>query len=1358
MAPNGARTLLPSMLVDTGAAVTVVRSEVIRNLGLLNSIQPANRLGISSLVTAGGAPLKLLGCTELAFHLGDIQFSANVLVADDVREMCLLGADVLTAQGMSVCLDKEPKLIRGLEEVHLNTVQDDESNLEPRVGGQCQSGVWGLRVLSLLVGLLACICHRFTFWYTHEYVVFRLTVAMLFVLTFGWRISTGRSLHDVGLLVNPAHDPYSVDSAPSSLPVSLCHDTVLSPRAECLIVGSVACVPGDTGYIDSFIVSDAGSLLCVPCSIVTVDTNMCVPIVVANMSSDSITISRGTVIAQLDKVVVSQISQANVDCLQKDSGTTCSSPLRASSRFSWEHFAGSDDEKVSLCELIDKCQDVVAMTDTDVGKTRMLSHEIDTGAAHPIRQASRRLPPGRLEIVSDQIGNMLDQGIIEPSTSPWASPIVLVRKSDNTFRFCVDYRKLNAVTHQDAYPLPRIDETLDNLGGAQYCTSLDLQSGYWQVPVMEKDREKTAFVCPQGLYQFCRMPFGLTNAPATFQRLMNAVLSGLSPKQCLVYLDDVIVFSSTFQSHLVRLENVLQAFRSAGLKLKPKKCKLLCVEVNFLGHVVSRDGIGTDPKKTSAVSNWPVPTSVKTLQSFLGFCNYYRRFVRNFAQIAEPLYNLLGKDAEFVWSESQQKSFDQLRILLSSAPVLAFPKFGQPFILDTDASTSALGAVLSQVDAGGVERPIAFLSRTLSNAERNYNITRLELLAVVWACRELKPYLVAQQFLLRTDHGSLRWLMNFKNPSGQVARWLTQLAEFSFTIEHRPGAKHANADGLSRRSDDMSGTVDAVSIGSESRVQALQQATAQDPVLSVCISRLKHGESCKQGDGRELRALLAQSPCLEVRDNLLYRITKTATLHQLVVPFSMRNSILGDAHGDVTSGHFGQERTLRRVSDRYYWPGMSTDVQLFCQSCMTCAQAKDPPKKPKAPLGTVRAGYPFEAMAMDVMGPLPVTSSGNKYILVVADYFSKWIELIPCPNITAATVASKLMDVVFCRYGVPEMLHSDQGSNFESKLIAKLCGLLGIRKTRTTPYHPQSDGMVERANKTIQVALKCYLDKEGDCWDQRLKIVQLAYNTSVHSSTGFTPYFVLFGREATLPLDLVYPNNLQSYESVSSYVTDIRKKLALCFNVVSDKLNQSHRVAKKIYDREKPDESLQVGDYVWLYSVPPKGVSSKFFRHWTGPWQVQRIQGVVYSVVRVGHLPSPRHARELTVHRNRLKKVHGVVSSNQKRCFQVHRGNIPANHSARKSGPFYVPIPSGYLRENLPETPPASPSSSLPAPLTSPAKPLPSPAVSSPMADSPSATVSAPFSPPLRRRYPTHGRIQPGRSVKVAKGFYQYLF
>ena len=393
---------------------------------------------------------------------------------------------------------------------------------------------------------------------------------------------------------------------------------------------------------------------------------------------------------------------------------------------------------------------------------------------------------------------MLHRNIIQRSASPWASPIILVKKKDGSFRFCVDYHKVNNVTKKDAYPLPHVNDTLDTLAGSEWFTTLDLLCGYWQVQMEESDREKTAFITQEGLFEFQVMPFGLSNAPATFQHLMDLILAGLQWSHCLVYLDDVIILGKTFHDHLSHLEIVFQRLRQAGLKINPQKCALMNREVSFLGHIVSRAGIAADPSKTDKVVHWSTSTNRRQVQQFLGLVNYYQRFVAHFATLVKPLHCLTEKNARFKWTDACQEAFDAIRQQLSSPPLLSFPDFSRPFIVDTDASDVGIGSVLSQIQEDGAEHVIAYASRVLTKAERQYSVTRRELPAVIYSFDHFRQYLLGQPFLLRSDHGSLKWLQSFYNPEGQLARWLEKLQEYSFTIEHRPGTKHLNADALSR--------------------------------------------------------------------------------------------------------------------------------------------------------------------------------------------------------------------------------------------------------------------------------------------------------------------------------------------------------------------------------------------------------------------------------------------------------------------------------------------------------------------------------------------------------------------------------
>ncbi|KRZ81763.1 Retrovirus-related Pol polyprotein from transposon 17.6, partial [Trichinella sp. T8] len=459
----------------------------------------------------------------------------------------------------------------------------------------------------------------------------------------------------------------------------------------------------------------------------------------------------------------------------------------------------SAQNRRTLRSLIRRYGKAISCGEGDLGRTSLVQHRIETGGAQPVKLPPRRLPQAQRETVDRLIREMLHAGVIEPASGPWSSPVVLVRKKDGSPRFCVDYRRLNAVTRVDAQPIPRIDDTLDALAGAKWFSTLDLASGYWQVEVAEEDREKTAFSTPLGLFQFRVMPFGLCNAPATFQRLMEKALRGLTWKTCLVYLDDIIVFGKTEEEHLERLEGVLARLQSVGLKIKPEKCQLMRQSVHYLGHIVTQQGIGTDPEKTAAVQKWPTPRCVREVRQFLGLASYYRRFVRNFAGVANPLHALTKKGEKWHWGPKEEEAFTLLKKALVSPPILGHPDFDRTFLVDVDASEDAVGAVLSQ--QGGQDPPsvIAYASRSLSRAERGYCATRREMLALVWATQHFRPYLYGRRFIARTDHNSLRWLRNFREPEGQVARWLERLAEFDFEVVHRAGRKHQNADALSRR-------------------------------------------------------------------------------------------------------------------------------------------------------------------------------------------------------------------------------------------------------------------------------------------------------------------------------------------------------------------------------------------------------------------------------------------------------------------------------------------------------------------------------------------------------------------------------
>jgi predicted aspartyl protease len=449
-------------------------------------------------------------------------------------------------------------------------------------------------------------------------------------------------------------------------------------------------------------------------------------------------------------------------------------------------------------DLIHRNADVFSKDEFDIGRSSLVQHRIDTGDNRPFRQPLRRQAIAHLDIIDAHVDQMLRQDIIEPAASPWASNVVLVRKKDGSLRFCIDYRRLNDLTYKDSYPLPRTDSCLDSLSGATYFSTLDLRSGYWQTAMDARDADKTAFVTRRGSFRFKVLSFGLTNAPSLFQRLMDLVLAGLTWETCLVYVDDIIVFSADFDEQVRRLEAVLGRLRQANLKLKPSKCFLFRRKVTFLGYVVSGAGVEPEPEKIAAVVDWPVPRSLTEVRAFLGLCSYYRKWIRDFASIAAPLHELMRKGERFEWNTLRQAAFEQLKMCLTTAPVLGTPRDVGTFYLDTDACDQGLGAVLSQEQEGEL-RLVAYASRSLTRAERVYCTTRKELLAIVFGLKQFRQYLLARQFVIRTDHAALQSLRKSPEPIGQQGRWLDLIEQFSYTIQHRAGRSHSNADSLSRR-------------------------------------------------------------------------------------------------------------------------------------------------------------------------------------------------------------------------------------------------------------------------------------------------------------------------------------------------------------------------------------------------------------------------------------------------------------------------------------------------------------------------------------------------------------------------------
>ena len=580
------------------------------------------------------------------------------------------------------------------------------------------------------------------------------------------------------------------------------------------------------------------------------------------------------------------------------------------------------DTRSRLETLLTSYSDVFSKGEYDLGCTSIVQHHIDTQDNRPFRQPLRPQPRAQLPVIDRLLDEMQSQGVVEPCNSDWASNVVLVKKKDGSVRFCVDYRKLNLLTRKDAYPLARVDRCLDTLSGSLWFSTFDLRSGFHQVTMHPDDVNKTTFICHRGTFRFPKMPFGLCNAPATFQRLMDTVLTGLNFEICLAYLHDIILFSHDLDSHLDRLQRLFERLRAANLKLKPSKCEILQRQVNFLGYTVSRDGVSTDPEKVKAIRDWPTPQNLRQSRAFVGLCQYYRRFVPNFSEVSAPLHALTKKNVRFQWTAECQNAFDQLKLALTEAPVMALPNDQDEFILDCDASNHSIGAVLSQVQ-DGVERPICFASQLYNKHEVNYNVTRKELLAVVTFVKKFRQYLWGRSFRIRTDHAALQWLKRTPEPIGQQARWLEILEEYNYSIEHRPGHRHTNADALSR-------VVDQVSIGLTTPADYLggqpvnwPEVQQQDPDTKFVYDLVRTQSEEPNPDAiadrsADVKILCSQLEQLTITpEGILCRLFRpkdnSAAFLQKIVPYSLRSVIAQDLHKGLNGGHLGLKRAKAKL-------------------------------------------------------------------------------------------------------------------------------------------------------------------------------------------------------------------------------------------------------------------------------------------------------------------------------------------------------------------------------------------------------------------------------------------------------------
>ncbi|CAI5660481.1 unnamed protein product [Oreochromis niloticus] len=863
-------------------------------------------------------------------------------------------------------------------------------------------------------------------------------------------------------------------------------------------------------------------------------------VLLQNESEKPTSIQVGTVIAEMHAVDV--VTDPKV--LEPEASTV------APGLFDFGDSPAPTEWKKRLQQKLAQRRNVFSLDEWDVGLAKDVEHNIRLSNSTPFRERSRRLAPADIDDVRQHLQQLLAAGIIKESRSPFASPIVVVRKKNGSIRICIDYRTLNSRTIPDQYTIPRIDDALDCLTGSKWFSVLNLRSGYYQIAMSEQDKEKTAFICPLGFYQFERMPQGITGAPATFQRLMEKAVGDMHLLQVLVYLDDIIVFGRTLEEHEQRLLKVLDRLEEFGLKVSLDKCQFCQSQVKYVGHIVSKD----DSTK--------------------------------------------------------------------------------PYVLHVDASLNGLGAVLNQEYPEGL-KPVAFASRKISDSERNYPVHQLEFLALKWAVVDkFHDYLYGAKFTVRTDNNPLTYVLTTAKLNAVGHRWLAALATYDFNIQYRPGRHNIDADLLSRQhTNDTEWTdvpqsaikaickkesiyeatkspvrlVDQLGVPTSVIPEAyvlpvslkatledqltltdLQVAQDLDPVIGPVKQAIQTGKQLitSKNSPPDMSLLSRESRKLELRDKILYRQRKLAngTVHkQLVLPDRYRTSVMRSLHDDC--GHLGVEKTTELLKDRFYWPRMNADVDQYIKTCGRCVSRKTLPQW-SSPLSQITSKGPLDLVCIDFLQIEP-DNKGVANVLVVTDHYTRYAQAFPTKDQKSVTVAKVLWEKYFVHYGLPARIHSDQGRDFESRLIKELLSMLGIRKSRTSPYHPQGDAQPERFNRTLLSMLGTLENVQKQNWSQHISQLVHAYNCSKNESTGYSPYYLMFGRNARLPIDICFGAVFEDDAEMThlQYVDKMRKELKQAYHLATENATKNHLRNKSRYDQRVRDQPLQEGDRVLIRNV-----------------------------------------------------------------------------------------------------------------------------------------------------------------------------
>lgn len=814
--------------------------------------------------------------------------------------------------------------------------------------------------------------------------------------------------------------------------------------------------------------------------------------------------------------------------------------------------------------------------------------------------------------LKEYIEENLAKGFIRKSKSPAGAPVFFVLKKNGELRMVVDYRHLNDITIRDSYPLPLINDMLEHLSKGRVFSKLDLRSAYNLVRIKEGDEFKTAFTCKYGHFEYLVMPFGLKNAPAVFQHFINDILEDVLGKFAFCYIDDIIIFSPDLDTHFVHLSEVLNRLRKAHLFAKLEKCEFCVPFLDFLGHRISSDGILMDPKKVSSILEWPIPANVKQLQSFLGLANYYRRFIPGFAAITHPLNSLLKKHIKFSWTSKTQDAFEEIKYKFSSAPVLAYPNRDLPFLVETDSSNFAIGAILSQNSLKDNKiHPVAFFSRSLTSAEKNYPIYDKELLAIVESLEHWRHLLKGTSipFTIFSDHRNLLYQKKPEKMSQRLVRWALFLSEFNFKIVYRAGSANGKADALSRRPDYATNDEELSSIDTPFSVLRPENFCAVASIVSSLNEKIIKEYSKDKFYQETYNKLISnnssgQNDFSLINNFLLFK-------GKIYVPTSCRSLVLNICHDSPSAGHFGIKKTLSLTNRDFWWPSMNTDIKEYVRSCEVCCRAKDLRHKPYGFLNPLEIpDRPWTSLSMDFITDLP-SSNNFTCIFVILDRFSKMGHFIPFPNVPSAEdTANAFMNTVFRLHGLPIDILSDRGAQFTSKFWTSVCNSLNISMKLSSPFHHQTNGLTERVNSVIEQYLRCYSNFKGTDWSNYLYLAEFCYNNTIQESLKESPFYANYGYNPRFSPAIPSTSDVPRADQFTKDLSELFKKL-------KENLKQAVKKQEIFANKHRiKAPEYKINDKVWINSsLIIRNKNKKLKPRKLGPFRIiEKVSPVSYKI------------------------------------------------------------------------------------------------------------------------------------------------